>query len=62
MYIQEPVENLILWKTVWVNMSKLFGLCSGDIYHAKKHKKLSCNLFQVQPFFTYIDWANIVFN
>ena len=52
MHIKVLVENLILGKTAWANLSKLFRVCFRDIYHAKKYKKnYLFNLFQVKPFF-----------
>ena len=38
MHIQEPVENLILCKMAWADLSKLFRICSRDTYSAKKQK------------------------
>ena len=45
MHIQKPAENLILWKTAWANLRKLFRVCSRDIYHAKKHKNNSLAIY-----------------
>ena len=45
MHTQKPGENLILWKTAWTNLSKLFRVCSRDIYHAKKHKNNSLAIY-----------------
>ena len=39
MHMQEPVENLILWKTARVNLGKLFRVCYRGMYHAKKQNK-----------------------
>ena len=52
MHIQEPVENFILWKTAWANLSKPFTVCSRDIYHAKKHKKMLLQSILREAFFS----------
>ena len=50
MHIKEPVENLILWKTAWANLSKLFRVHSRDIYHAKKQKNFFLRFIPGQGF------------
>ena len=60
MHIQNPGENLILWKTAQTNLVKLFRVCSGDIYHAKKHKNSFLGIyFGLSLLFTQIYWTNI---
>ena len=54
MHIQEPIENFILRKTAWANMSKLFRVCSRYICRAKKKKayKIILQFIPGQAFFS----------
>ena len=56
MHIQEPVENLILYKMAFADLSKLFRICSRDTYNAKKQEKIILQFILGQTFFfTEID-------